>query len=246
MFHVFDCQIAHGAAGLRRSMVRYAFLRRLAAAAARRHVTVLAFGIGEASVRLVLQGDATDVGHVVRGTKSGTSRALRGADTLLLWGETIQRSTTQAQLAQHVAWCHRVDDVTPPLANPWTSHRDLLGYRQAEFFDATALRAQVDAAQVHDLAGGGPLPLAGRMDHLAAGLDDLLRAAAAVLGVLPANRRCFRLFVHLARAQGWANHELARALMLTGRRIRQLAQDDEPLLPVAEAHMCDTRLLRVP
>lgn len=245
MLLVHHCRIAQGGDELRRPMLRYGLLRRLAASAADRDATLLAFGIGDHEVRLVLEADPQTAYHLVRGVKAGTSRAARSWDVVVMWGDTTVREVAEDRLALEVAWCHRVGDDPDPLATPWTSHRDLLGYRHADFFDPIPLRARVDALDVHRRAGGAPLPSrATSVDD--AGLNGLLRVAAAVLGVLPANRRCFRLFVHLARAAGYRTPELARALQLTGRRIRQLAQGDEPLLPLAMAHLDDPRLAVVP
>jgi hypothetical protein len=74
----------------------------------------------------------------------------------------------------------------------------------------------------------------------------LLRVSAAVIGVLPSDRRCFRLFVHLARMAGWETVNLASALALTPRRVRQLAAEDEPDLPLALWAFDDPRLAIVP
>ena len=67
-----------------------------------------------------------------------------------------------------------------------------------------------------------------------------------LLGVLPADRRCFRLFVHLGNARGWSTQDLAAALALTARRVRQLKASPEPMLRVALMSLADPRLCVVP
>jgi hypothetical protein len=77
-------------------------------------------------------------------------------------------------------------------------------------------------------------------------MNRLVRIAAGVLGMLPANRSTFRLVVHLGRALGYAVDQIAAALQLTSRRIRQLFADHEPLLEAALLHVADPRLGVVP
>ncbi|MCB9682847.1 MAG: hypothetical protein H6733_15375 [Alphaproteobacteria bacterium] len=242
---VYQCSIAHGSDALKTPLHRYALIRRLAASARSHDVLVLAFGLGAQELRLVLEGDAVAQANVVRGTKAGTCRVSRSVGRPLVWGDTVCDDIAEAELTSAVAWCHDVDGDADPLQNAWTSHRDLMGFRQSDFYDPAVLGDRVDPQDVHARAGGGSLP-SGRVTEDGSGLDHMMRVSAAVLGVLPADRRCFRLFVHLARERGWQTAELARALMLTGRRIRQLAQGDEPLLDVAQAHLADRRLAHVP
>lgn len=243
---LFHCHIAEGAAALRRPILRYGLLRRLFKCAERRDVRVLAFGLGDHELRVVLEGPDDLLRNVLRGTKSGTCREARSWGDVMYWGATERHEVPAEGLAEAIASCHRVDDTVPALANPWTSHRDLMGYREARFFDAETARARVDPLEVHRLAKGGALPTEAGLPTSDAALQDILRVSAAVVGVLPANRRCFRLFVHVARTMGFQTAELARALMLTGRRIRQLSQGQEPLLDVAMAHLSDARLCEVP
>jgi hypothetical protein len=70
--------------------------------------------------------------------------------------------------------------------------------------------------------------------------------AGSVLGVLPGDRRSFRLFVHLAIARGFSKADLADALVLTQRRIRQLAAATEPQLDLGLCALADPRLRCVP
>jgi len=233
--------------GLGRPWLRYGLLERAARSAARREVQVLAFGLGPTEVRLVLEGGEEEVRNTVRGLKVGTIREVRAWGGRLCWGPVVRQPV--GELGEAVAWAHLapVDGGTPgPLATPWSSHRDLLGFRTATFYDPAVLDGRVDPHEIHRLCGGEPLPDGWPPPGGRESLSVLLRLAGAVLGVLPADRRCFRLFVHLARARGWGTSDLARALTLTTRRIRQLACLDEPLLPVAMTALGDPRLCRVP
>jgi hypothetical protein len=245
MSTLFRCPIAYGADSLRRVGSRYDLIERLTDAARARDVSLLAFGLGDDELRVILEGDEAQCANVVRVTKAATCRTARTAGDVIMWGSGERVAVTEATLAEQVAFCHRVGPGADPLASPWTSHRDLLGYRQAPFFQPVALAARVDALHVHALAGGGPLPARGRRT-VRATLTEVLRIAAAVVGVPPGHRRSFRLFVHLGRAIGWAPVELAKALVLTSRRIRQLSVGDEPLLGAALAHIADARLAVVP
>lgn len=245
MSTLFRCPIAYGAESLRRAGARYDLIERLTEAARAREVRVLAFGLGDDELRVLLEGDEAQCANVVRVTKAATCRTARSAGAVIMWAMGERAAVTEADLAEQVAFCHRVGPSADPLASPWTSHRDLLGYRQASFYDAGVLNSRVDPVEVHALAGGGSLPARGRRT-VRATLAEVLRIAAAVVGVPPGHRRSFRLFVHLGRAIGWAPIELAKALVLTSRRIRQLSVGDEPLLSVALAHIADERLAVVP
>jgi hypothetical protein len=243
-------EVNRGGDLLESAVSRYGILERLARSAGRLGVGVVAFGFARGELRAVLEGEPDAITNVVRGVKVGTTRAARAWRTEVTFAPTLRWVLHPRGLTEAVAWAHRgpVDaGAAGPLASVWSSHRDLLGYRDAQFFDGRALRARVDARAVHALAGGGELPLAhARLRRSGESLSLLLRLAAAIVGVLPADRRCFRLFVHLARRLGWGTRDLASALMLTGRRIRQLASGREPLVQVALRSLADPRLSRVP
>lgn len=245
MSTLFCCPIVYGADALRRVGARYDLIERLTEAARVRGVSLLAFGLGDDELRVLLDGDDAQCANVVRVTKAATCRTARTAGDVIMWGAGERVTVTEDTLAHQVAFCHRVGPAADPLASPWTSHRDLMGYRQATFFQPVVLASRVDPLVVHALAGGGPLPARGRRT-VRATLTEVLRVSAAVVGVPPGHRRSFRLFVHLGRALGWAPVELAKALVLTSRRIRQLSVGDEPLLGAALAHIADARLAVVP
>lgn len=236
-----------GQRGLVGAVFRYEVLGRLAASARGQGVELLAFGFAPTELRMVLAGEPDRIGHAIRGLKVGTLRAAGRWDLSLRSGPTLREPATDVEAA--VIWAHRGPveaGAAGPLASPWSSHRDLLGFRRAPFFDPGPALRRVDPRRVHAGCGGEPLPAGWPPEGGFEQLSTLLRVAGGVLGVLPADRRCFRLFVHLARARGWQTRDLAEALDLTGRRVRQLAAEPEPVLPLALATLGDPRLSRVP
>jgi hypothetical protein len=244
------CDLTGRIHGLTGAVFRYEVLERLNRSASRRNVTVLAFGFGAHELRLVLEGTSDDITNVLRGLKVGTTRAARKWHLRLQTGPNQRSTVTQSELVEAVTWAHTAPENTAkegPLADPWSSHRDLMGFREARFFDAKHLKRRVDPLIVHAAAGGTPLPAGWPPPN--GGFEDLtllLRISGGVLGVLPADRRCFRLFVHLARARGWDNATLAPALALTQRRIRQLARGHNEQLSLALQALGDPRLCCVP
>ena len=230
------------------ALLRYEVLGRLSESAERSGARVFAFGLADRRVRLVADGAIGAVTNLVRGLKVGTGRSLAHRGTSSIWTDNVRTPVTD--LGAAAAWCHRLpgeESGLDPLASPWSSHRDLMGYRAARFFDATPLRAAVDPLVVHELAGGsgrppGWPPATARLE----GLDLLLRIAGAVRGVLPSDRSCFRLFVHLARARRWATADTAAALRVTTRRVRQLGAEPEPALGAALACLGHPALRVVP
>lgn len=239
-----------GRPGLLGAVFRYEVMERLARSAGLREVELLAFGFGEKELRLVLQGEPETITNVLRGLKVGTVRAAARWGLALQAGPNIRSPIPETRLTDAVAWAHTAPieaGASGPLASPWSSHRDLLGYRKAAFYDPSLLVGRIDVGEVQ-LRCGGPLLPDRWPPHEAPGEDlgYLLRLAGAVLGVLPADRRCFRLFVHLAKSCGWQTMEVARAIDVTTRRVRQLAADVEPQLAVALTSMADPHLSRVP
>jgi hypothetical protein len=228
------------------AVFRYAVVERVARSCLGHGVAFLAFGFGTANLRLVLDGDEAGIREVLRGVKVGTARAA------LRWGVTLGRGshlrTSSDDVTSAVVWAHLAPgDERGPLATPWSSHRDLLGFRYASFFDPRVVRQRVDPREVHARCGGEALPDGWPPPPAAPHeVSSLLRIAAAVLGVLPADRRCFRMFVHLSRAYGLRTGDIAHALALTPRRVRQLGAQAEPLLGVALTTAGHPMLSRVP
>jgi hypothetical protein len=246
MRHTFWFDVVDGVECLKRPMLRYGILRRLEECARRQQITVLAFGVHDTQVRVVMEGEHDAAELAIRGVKVGTHRHASSFESGLVLGDTRSVSLHEHDLVEAVAWCHRLDGRADPLSSPWTSHRDLLGLRDADYFDARRIRALVDAAEVHALCGGQPAPTAEPAHEGSPSrrpLQLLLRIAASVRGVLPANRSCFGLFVQLAVREGWQQAPIAKALMLTPRRVRQLSRLDEPMLPAALRHLQDQRLV---
>ncbi len=223
---------------------RYAFLERVARLTRRRGVRFCGFDVSR-HVRLLLDGPERSIDIAVRAIKSGTCQvaAIRGRPLLL--------GTTRREEVLHpveaLAELHRdaVEPGTDPLNTPWSSHRDLLGYRQATFFDADYWHEKLDPTAFHRRCGGGQLPtrvnLKKRPD-----LDLTLRVASAVLGRAPGDRRAFGLFCQLARLNGVQQIDVARAVLLSPRRIRQLQQGELPQLRTAALALSDRRLRQVP
>ena len=245
------CEVDSGMLGIGSPLVRYSFLERLAKCAEKNGVTILAFGIGDFDVRLVLEGGDDQIRNTIRGLKVGTTRAAKSWGVHMVWGQTMRWMWPRdAALEAAVAWAHSApldSGAHGPLSSPWSSHRDLLMFRRARFYDASVLDGRVDPRLVHKMVGGSPLPKGWPPSpDQRESLSLLLRVAASVLGVLPADRRCFQLFVHLALTRGWASLDVAGALCLTDRRIRQLRGVEEPLLPTALVALGDSRLCYVP
>ncbi|MEQ1502301.1 MAG: hypothetical protein ABMB14_08715 [Myxococcota bacterium] len=236
--------------GLLGAVFRYEVMERLARCAEPRSVRVLAFGFGEWDLRLVLEGDPDQITNVLRGLKVGTIRAAAR------WGIALATSASHREgigserwLLDAVVWAHRAPldaGAASSLASPWSSHRDVLGVRKAEFYDRAALDGRVDPKELARRLLSEPVPAARRPGVATGDLAYLLRIAAGVLGVLPGNRRCFRLFVHLAKAHCWSTYDIARALDLSTRRVRQLAGEVEPALGLALRTATDPQLSRVP
>ncbi len=227
-------------------VARYGLLERLGVTTRRQGVGLLGFGLGARELRVVVSGGRQQVSNVIRGVKVGTIAAARSQGVAVRWSETECGPGREVDRA--VVWAHQACRRTAngsPLASPWTSHRDLLGFRSARFYDGAAAREWVDVDRVHVLAGGRAVPTNVRPVKGASG-SLVLRVAAAVVGVLPANRRCFRLFTHMADASGWSSLRIAGALALTSRRVRQMAAEREPLLSTGLTALADSRLCIVP
>ncbi len=237
-------------AWLRSAMYRYGLLTRLRRCAARQGATLVAFGFSGPLVRLVIDArDARSLSYMLRGLRIGVSWEARN------WGVPLGTVVNQRERAvegdvlEAVVWAHSAplgEELIRPLESTWTSHRDLMGLREMLEFDATPLRAAVDAAEVHRRLGGASLPAETPGPHHRPSLFDVLRVSAAVVGVLPDDHRCFRLFVHLAKHLGFDTGSIADTLDRTRRRIRQLRAQPEPLWALGAQYLVDERLCRIP
>lgn len=220
---------------------RYGLVDRFDRVGARHGVGVVAWGFDERRLRILLDGSEAGIARTLVGVRRGSSR-LRVEPAHL----AVTSEGEVGDLVPAVIRCHRMPGLNDPLESPWSSHRDLLAVRHAAFFDASRLRASVDPRALHWAAGGRALPPGWPPDPGVIPLPRLLRISAAVLGVLPADRRCFRLFAHAARSAGYDAHSIGGALTLTPRRVRQLWAAQEPALLLALQHLADPRLSRVP
>jgi len=231
--------------GLGGASERYDLLHRVTRVGRRAGVEFLAFGLQDRQVLLLMDGPHDAVGRVVMGVRRGTAnRASRMGQELRL---SLEDRREADDLMDAVVRCHGLGPPADPLARPWTSHRDLLDLRRAAFYDAAPLRARLDPRAVHRACGGRALPPGWPPPaRTRASLGLLLRVAAAVHGHMPGDRRTFPIFVHLARLGGHSVREIAAALALTPRRIRQILGRTPDLLPSARAHLADPRLLHVP
>jgi hypothetical protein len=228
---------------------RYEVLERSQRAAARHGLTWLAFGMNRSEARFLFEGPPPPdrvLERAWRGLLEGSHRAV--GHRCAQWSLSLRHLESQ-QVEEEIARAHRlpVPDRVCPLASPWSSARDLLGLRRATFFDSAPLRERFPPGRLHELAGGAPLrSTLPRRQAQADSLRDLLRVAGAVRGVLPADRRCFRLFAHLTDSCGYSTQSTASALGLTTRRVRQLKSEPEPDLSVALRTLADPRLRAVP
>lgn len=231
--------ILTGAEALSPAWRRYDLIRRITLCARPRQVQLLAFGLGPTELRVVLSGPQKACEATVRALRSGTARAAADWDEPFLWDDLDRIDTVDA--AGAVAWAHAAAG-PEPLRSPWSSHRDLLGVRFADFFDAGPAQTLVDPEDVHRRLSQVAPPRPQALQAPPRDLALLLAAASAVRGVLPGDRRAFRLFAHLAKRLGHHADAVANALRLTPRRVRQILRDDEPLVDVALLHLADDRL----
>lgn len=228
---------------------RYDLLSRISRLCRRHGIAFLAYALREQSLGLVLDGKGSGIDRVLLGVRRGMAHraSRRGSALTVRVAEQPVDPEPSVDVAARIAACHRSARGADPLAEPWTSHRDLLGLRDAPHFDPAPARARVDPLVVHRLAGGGPLPQGWPpSDPGPVPLATLLRVSAAVIGVVPADRRSFPIFVHLARSAGHPVQAIAASLMLTPRRVRQILEDRHPSLHAARAYLADPRLQVVP
>lgn len=232
--------------GIQSPMMRYDLLGRAAKVAQRCGLSILAFGVNARQVRFVMEGDMLQMPNFIRGVKVGTLRSARARGIELGWGTCRRITVCEEELSEGVEWAHRAaldSKMLLPLQSLWSSHRDLMGYRKASFYNPEVLHGRVDPSVIHRNLGGIDVPEREKRHQGRKTLNELLRISGAVIGVLPADRKCFRLFAHLAKQNGWRNMDIALALSLTSRRIRQLLSQAEPNLQLAHVSLSDPRLV---
>jgi len=246
-----DVGVTGGNAVFRKASRRYQTLATLRRAEQRSDARVLGFGFEQDRLRLLVAGGAEEAASITRRLKVGLSNLAR-ADGLPWRSEHTWRTAEPGTVLDGLRWCHQAvasEGAHDPLSSPWSSYRDLMGYRRAAFFDPEPTWAVVERAQIHDVSRAGPLPAApDTPPHLAApdGLWWLQRVAGAVNGVLPSDRACFATFAHLASVCGASRRDVAERLRVGDRRVRQLLQHDTEVLLAAVTALVDPRLAAVP
>ncbi len=207
--------------------VRYALLSRFSRALGGR-AHLLAYGFGSSALHLVVEGEPDAV-------RAGIGR-IRCSVAHRVGVHAALDLRPPDDLIDAVAEAHRAATELGdpcPLASPWSSHRDVLGYRTCPFYDPTGV-TQLDRRELHARAGGRPLPRgwtvpAAREEPL----NVLFTVACEVQGHLPGDRRAFPLFAQLARERGWRPCDVASALRVTPRRVHQLYNVPRQHLDVA-------------
>jgi len=228
---------------LKTTLAKYDFLEKVAKAIQKQGAEFLAFGLAQEEFRFVVNGNPEKVPNIVRGIKVGSTRE---STTNITWAPSFVREDVGNDLFGALEWAHSLPlaGVTDPLENIWSSHRDLMGYREStKFYDPEVISKSISG--VHFRLGGRPRPVKGRPPKNTS-LNTLLKIAGSVMGIPSGNRKCFGLFAQLAKEEGYPTWEIAHSLDLTDRRIRQLLYPEHPLLEKARVAMGDTRLNHVP
>ena len=246
MLECVGLDLVDGPTRLSGAVFRYDVVSRLRKTCDTHDTAFLAFGFDDQRLRVVLEGEPHRVREAVRGFKVGTVRAAARWGLSVTSGHHDRRPCDSLEDA--ILWAHGPAPEQGPLATPWTSHRDLTGFRRARFYDASAVRRRLEPAALHRVLGGADerLAVVPRDPPPDVSIVGVLRAAAAVVGVVPSDRRCFRPFVHVARWCGFRTDDLARALALTQRRIRQLGAEPDPGVDLVRFTLVDPALSRVP
>lgn len=232
----------------RRASFKYELIERMARSARRAGVVVLAFGLSDQVLRVLIDGSEEARANLLRGLKVGTIRRARALGHRLLFVETV-RSVVDGDLVGVVARTHRTPLAGPwegPLESPWSSHRDLLEFRKSSYFDSAPLRRLVDPLAAHRAAGGGELPAGWPPDESPPSLELIMRVSAAVVGAVPADSTCFPLFVGVAREHGYRSRAIASALNVSTRRVRQLGTTVDDRAVMVDTCLADPRLRQVP
>lgn len=226
-------------------LFRYELVERLWRATKKQRVQVVAWGLCGSELRVVLRGSDTAVKNVMRGVRVGTVRSASQQGVRLRSGSSDRWRVEERALESVIAWAHQGDGEmhTDPLEEVWTSHRDMMGVRYPVGWGQIIACTAEQTERIHIALGGGVWPpIEDVRPPPGTQLGHLLRAASSALGILPGDRRGFRLFVHLARTSGWPTRSIAAALCLTRRRVRQLAAESESLCGVAAHYVSDRRL----
>jgi hypothetical protein len=221
---------------------RYEILSRVSRILRGAGVTWYGFSLYAGRLRLVVEGDVAPLTVALNHIAGGTLRAARALGRI---GRVEHRRREVDDLFSALVLLHRAPGPLDPLCYPWTSYRDLLGFRYANFFDPSPALARVDVERLRIACGGGPIDEAPAREP-AVQQDLLYPLSASIQGVVPADRKCFRLYAHLSRVCGVPTDRTARTLGLTPRRVSQMLAEPEPLLPIGLRAASDRRLHVVP
>ena len=203
-------------------------------------LTWLGYRLDDERLQVLVSGGSPSIWRMIHGIRRGTAHTSRSwASRQYLDLAGLHRVD---DLGCALAQLHRQMDGSDPLSNRWTSHRDLMGLRQAAYFDARDVRRRVNAEEVNLASGGAPVHLRAGSEGRQPSLDRLLYQAGDVYGTSGADRKVFSLFAHMAKQAGYSNSEVADALMLSDRRVRQLLAAQPVGLPIGLAVLGDERL----
>jgi len=243
MDSLLELRIAGGHRHVSSPTMRYELMLRIFSSCRKRSTPLIAWGIGEDGIQLLVRTDPTSGRQLARGIKTGTTRSCRNRGHDLVWCRT--RVIPVADHAKAIASCHAVytmDGFGSAVASPWSSHRDLLGLRITPHYSpALALHCTTAEAICAELQEDVVRPTSAE-PPVRPSMHKLMRAAAAAHGVLPADRRSFGTFAQLAGRTGWRNIDVADALNVTPRRVRQLKQRPSRHTELALYHIVDPRL----
>ena len=230
MLHRVQVDLTGGPA-IRSTVLRYDILARLRRCARRSRVDVLAFGLAAGRARLVTRGTHCRVRSFAHAVKTGTRRALPPGQRRPT-AHTSFHPLPGGDLPGGIAWAHAavLCEVPSVLRSPWSSHRDLLGFRRAHFYDAKRTRRLVDPAQVHRHVSAQAAPVLEPAEP-DPGLhpDEALHISAAVHGVLPGHWSSRRTAAHMLWQAGYGTAIISDWLGISRRRSQQLLQ-----LPAAD------------
>ena len=195
--------------------------------AARCGVRVLGFACGVEMIRVVAKGDRSAFRNQQRGLKVGVRHLAKRCQVKgLRWVDTIVREHPSVEVPEWVDWAHHLVDVS--LANaihrqPCTSYWDYRRLRRHHLFKPLErlLQQPVTDERSEKYARDKPT------------LRYILSVSAFVLGLQDANPKSFALFVALTKKHGYTHYELAKALCLTERRIRQPTHVPTPNIETA-------------
>ena len=147
----------NGDFGFRTTLFRYSLLRRTMSTANKCGGCVLAFAFEDDGVWFLFEAPTDAIGRMVRGIKVGTIRHGRTMGVELAFGDARRELRDDPRAAILELHGFRVS-ASGPLVNPWTSHRDLMQLRFANFIHTERVRQLgICAKEIHEALGGEDL-----------------------------------------------------------------------------------------